>query len=50
VRIGQTNDDDLTMTLVVSPLTGKVSIKGGAVELKIPTDDTTASDRQDTTY
>ena len=50
VRIGESIDDDFTMTLIVAPLTGKVSIKGGAVELKIPTDDTTASDRQDTTY
>ena len=50
VRIGESNDDDLTMTLIVSPLTGKVSIKGGAVDLKVPTDDSSASDRQDTTY
>jgi hypothetical protein len=38
------------MTLLVAPLTGKVTVKGGAVELKLPTDDTTASDRLDTGY
>lgn len=48
IRMGDSLDDDLAMTLLVSPLTGKVRIKGGAVELKVPTDDTTASDRQDT--
>jgi hypothetical protein len=31
-------------------LTGKVTIKGGAAELTLPTDDTQASDRQDTTF
>jgi general secretion pathway protein H len=50
VRIGATNDEDLTMTLLVAPLTGKVTVKGGSVDLKIPTDDVTSSDRQDTTY
>jgi general secretion pathway protein H len=50
IRIGESTDDDLAMTLLVAPLTGKVKIKGGAVELKIPTDDTTASDRQDTPF
>lgn len=50
VRIGTSNDDDFTMTLLVSPLTGKVTVKGGAVDLKVPTDDTSSSDRQDTTY
>jgi general secretion pathway protein H len=50
VRIGDSTDDDLAMTLLVAPLTGKVKIKPGAVELKVPTDDTSASDRQDTPF
>jgi general secretion pathway protein H len=40
--------DDVTLTLLVAPLTGKVTIKGGAVDLEIPTDDQQASDRTDT--
>jgi hypothetical protein len=31
----------------VSPLTGKVTVKGGQVDLQLPTDDAHASDRQD---
>jgi len=50
LRIGDSPDDDQTLTLLVSPLTGKVTIKGGPVELQLPTDDATASDRQDTTW
>jgi general secretion pathway protein H len=50
VRIGDSTDDDLAMTLLVAPLTGKVRIKAGAVELKVPTDDTTASDRTDSPF
>jgi general secretion pathway protein H len=50
VEIGDEQDDDRTLTLLVSPLTGKVSIKGGPAELVVPVDDQTASDRQDTTY
>jgi general secretion pathway protein H len=50
LRIGESNDEDHAMTLLVSPLTGKVTVKGGTVDLKVPTDDSSASDRQDTTY
>jgi general secretion pathway protein H len=50
LRIGDSPDDDRTMTLLVSPLTGKVSIKGGPADLVLPLDDTQASDRTDTTY
>jgi general secretion pathway protein H len=43
--------DDYTLTLLISsPLTGKVNVKNGPVELQIPTDDGQASDRQDTGY
>jgi general secretion pathway protein H len=50
VRIGDSPDDDRTLTLLLAPLTGKVTIKGGPVELKLPVDDATASDRTDTTW
>ena len=50
LQIGEETDDDRSMTVLISPLTGKVTIKGGAVELQVPTDDQTASDRQDTTF
>jgi hypothetical protein len=36
--------------VLVSPLTGKVAVKGGAVELVVPTDEDHASDRQDTGF
>jgi general secretion pathway protein H len=47
VRIGTSEDDSHTLTVLVSPLTGKVTIKGGAVDLVVPTDDKGASDRED---
>jgi general secretion pathway protein H len=50
LRIGDATEDDRILTLLVSPLTGKVRIKGGPSELELPTDDTSASDRQDTTW
>jgi Tfp pilus assembly protein FimT len=40
-------DDRDALTVMVAPLTGKVTIKEGPQELVIPTDDSTASDRQD---
>jgi hypothetical protein len=47
-RAVQTAHDDFrTLTLVVSPLTGKVAFKPGPVELQLPQDDEHASDRQD---
>jgi general secretion pathway protein H len=50
IRIGASEEDHQTLTLLVSPLTGKVTVKGGPVELELPTDDTQASDRQDTGF
>lgn len=35
------------LTLVISPLTGKVEIKPGAIELELPEDDKEASERQE---
>jgi general secretion pathway protein H len=50
VRIGDSEEDSHTLTLLVNPLTGKVTIKGGPVDLVLPTDDAQASDRQDNGY
>jgi general secretion pathway protein H len=44
--IASTSDGD-TLTLLVAPLTGKVTIKNGPVPLVIPVDDTAASERVD---
>jgi general secretion pathway protein H len=50
LRIGDSEEAGLTMTLLVSPLTGKVTVKGGPAELVVPVDDVQKSDRQDSTY
>jgi general secretion pathway protein H len=51
IQVKDESSDEYTMTLLVSsPLTGKVTVKNGPVELQIPTDDDQASDRQDTGY
>ncbi len=47
IRIGDSNEDGDTLTLIVSPLTGKVNVKNGPVALVIPTDDRSASERED---
>jgi general secretion pathway protein H len=50
IRIGDSDEDYQTLSLEVSPLTGKVTIKPGPVELQIPTDDTQKSDREESTF
>jgi general secretion pathway protein H len=50
LRIGDSEEDERTLTLLVSPLTGKVVAKPGAIELQLPTDDGHASDREDTGF
>jgi general secretion pathway protein H len=50
IRIGDSEEDSRTLTLLVSPLTGKVTVKAGPVDLQLPTDDASASDRQDTGF
>jgi general secretion pathway protein H len=50
IRIGQSDEESRTLTILVSPLTGRVVIRGGAVELEAPTDDDHASERQDTGF
>jgi general secretion pathway protein H len=47
IRIGDSMEDGDTLTLLVSPLTGKVSVKNGPVALVIPIDDRSASERED---
>jgi general secretion pathway protein H len=49
VHIGS-DTNETTLTLLVSPLTGRVTVKAGPVDLKMPTDDSTESDRADTGY
>jgi general secretion pathway protein H len=50
LHIGEGDNDSPTLTLVVSPLTGKVTIKAGPVELQLPEDDSQKSDRTDTGF
>lgn len=47
LRVRQSEADSEQVTVLVSPLTGKVAIKAGAVDLQVETDD---SDRQDTGF
>lgn len=47
LTVGDEDDEKRTLTLLVAPLTGKVSIKDGAVELPQPQDDREASERED---
>jgi general secretion pathway protein H len=47
VRIGHSEDVGDTLTLVVAPLTGKVTIKNGPVSFVLPADDRAASEREE---
>jgi general secretion pathway protein H len=47
LRIGKSEEDGDTLSLIVSPLTGKVSVKNGPIALVIPTNDKEASERDD---
>jgi general secretion pathway protein H len=50
LRIGKSPRLDQALTMLVAPLTGKVTMKNGAVDLQIPTDDSQASEREDTGF
>ncbi|HEY4012516.1 MAG TPA: prepilin-type N-terminal cleavage/methylation domain-containing protein [Polyangiaceae bacterium] len=50
LRIGDSEESSRILTVMVSPLTGKIAVKSGPKELEVPTDDEHASDRQDTGY
>jgi len=47
LKAGDANDDEHSMTVLVSPLTGQTTIKSGDVALKLPVDDKEASERED---
>ncbi len=47
LRIGGSDAESPELSVLVAPLTGKVAIKPGAVDLEVPTD---TSDRQDTGF
>jgi general secretion pathway protein H len=47
LKIGDSDAEANALTLLVSPLTGKVTIKDGAVAIPNPLDDKEASERQD---
>lgn len=47
LRVHDSEEESQQLTVVVAPLTGKVEIKPGAVDLEVPTD---TSDRQDTGF
>jgi len=47
LRVGDSKDDAATMTLIVSPLTGRVVVKTGPVDYTKPRDDKEASERED---
>jgi general secretion pathway protein H len=50
LRVGKSGGEDQTLTVLVSPLTGKVTIKSGTVDLELPADDKQSSDREDTGF
>ncbi len=50
LRIGESEDERDAITLIVAPLTGKVTIKDGVAEIPNPQDDKEKSDREDTGF
>ncbi|MBX3215356.1 MAG: prepilin-type N-terminal cleavage/methylation domain-containing protein [Labilithrix sp.] len=47
LKVGDNDEEANAVTLIVAPLTGKVTIKDGAVDLPEPQDDNEASERED---
>jgi general secretion pathway protein H len=47
LRVGKSEEEKDAVTLIVAPLTGKVTIKDGVVDLPAPRDDKDMSDRAD---
>lgn len=47
LKVGPSDDEKDTVTLIVAPLTGKVTVKDGIAELPKPLDDKEASERED---
>ena len=50
LKIGEGDDESNTVTLMVAPLTGKVTVKDGAVELPQLQDDKEASEREEAAF
>jgi general secretion pathway protein H len=50
IRIGESNEDSSTLSLLVAPLTGKVTVKSGPVPVPQPADDKEASEREDKSF
>lgn len=50
LKVGEGDDESNTVTLIVAPLTGKVTVKNGAVDLPEPRDDKEASDREEAAF
>jgi general secretion pathway protein H len=48
LRVGESEEDKDSVTLLVAPLTGKVTIKDGMVDLPAPRDEKESSEREDT--
>jgi general secretion pathway protein H len=49
IHVGE-GQSEIVLTLLVSPLTGRVTVKPGPVDLEVPTDDDQASERTDTGF
>jgi len=47
LKVGEANEEKDAISLLVAPLTGKVTVKDGAVVLPKPADDKEASERED---
>lgn len=47
LKVGDDDDERKAISLIVSPLTGKVTIKDGAVDMPQPRDDKESSERED---
>jgi general secretion pathway protein H len=50
LRVGDSVESGDTLSLMVAPLTGKVTVKNGPVALVIPHDDKESSEREDTGF
>jgi general secretion pathway protein H len=50
LRVGDSTEDADTLTLLVAPLTGRVTSQRGSVDMPEPRDDREASDREDTGF
>lgn len=47
LKVGESDDEKNAMTLIVAPLTGKITVKDGAVDLPNVTEDKDLSERED---